>query len=91
MSSTWSPTTFTSECPSGDPDAARYRDKPGLLQTEVEGKCTGLLDECGFGARAAILQRCVAGLPMASTLEELMNVLGHPGPERLNGAAQVTP
>ena len=30
--------SFLSECPSGDPDAARYQGNPGLLQAEVEGR-----------------------------------------------------
>lgn len=74
-----SETIFKSECPSGDPDAARYRHAPNLLQAEVERKCTGLLGECGFGDRAAIVQRCVAELPAAKTLGELADVLGRRG------------
>ncbi len=70
--------SFLSECPSGDPDAARYQGKPGLLQAEVERKCAALLDECGFGDRTAALQRCVTELPTATSLGELTGVLGRP-------------
>lgn len=70
--------TMLSECPSGDPEAARYRKNPGLLQAEVEAKSVALLAECGFGARALALQRCVAELPAAKDLGELAEVLGRP-------------
>jgi 2-methylcitrate dehydratase PrpD len=67
-----------SECPSGDPEAPRYRTNLGLLQAEVEAKSASLLAECGFGERAADLQRCVAELPAAKDLRELTEILGRP-------------
>lgn len=70
--------TLLSECPSGDPEAKRYRQAPGLLQAEVETKCSALLAECGFGERFPALQRSVAGLPAAKSLGELADILGRP-------------
>jgi len=70
--------TLLSECPSGDPEAARYRNEPGLLQAEVEKKSAALLSECGFGERAPVLQARVAELPAARSLGELTDVLGRP-------------
>jgi 2-methylcitrate dehydratase PrpD len=70
--------TLLSECPSGDPEAARYRNAPGLLQAEVEKKSAALLAECGFGERDPALQRCVAELPTARSLGALADVLSRP-------------
>lgn len=70
--------TLLSDCPSGDPDAARYRKDPGLLLGEVERKSVSLLEECGFGERAAALSCCVAGLADAKDLGKLTSILGRP-------------
>jgi 2-methylcitrate dehydratase PrpD len=70
--------TLLSECPSGDPDAARYRNNPALLHTEVETKVAALLDECGFGERLQALRRCVDALPEAAGVGELAEILGRP-------------
>jgi 2-methylcitrate dehydratase PrpD len=67
---------FFSDCPSGDPEAPQYRAAPGLLHTEVERKSAALLDECGFGERAAALAAACAGLAEAQDVHALAAVLG---------------
>jgi 2-methylcitrate dehydratase PrpD len=70
--------TLVSHCPSGDPEAPRYRGRPSLLQAEIATKVDSLLAECGLGARAQELRRCVEELSGARTLDELTEVLGRP-------------
>jgi len=70
--------TLLSECPSGDPEAARYRKDPDLLLAEAKRKSASLLEECGFGERAEALERCVAELPAAKDLSTLTEILGRP-------------
>ncbi len=67
---------YFSECPSGDPEAPRYRADPGLLQLEVERKAASLLAECGFGERAESLRLACADLAGAPGLDRLAAVLG---------------
>jgi 2-methylcitrate dehydratase PrpD len=67
--------TLFSDCPSGDPAAARYRDQPGLLSDEVEQKVRSLLTEVGFGERAAALKACVDDLLDAPDLQQLSPLL----------------
>jgi 2-methylcitrate dehydratase PrpD len=67
-----------SDCPSGDPEAARYRTGPGLLQREVERKSAGLLAECGFGERTEPLREAAAALATAPNVEALTEILGRP-------------
>lgn len=68
-----------SDCPSGDPEAARYRSDPGLLHRETVEKARRLLAECGFGERGDALVEAVAGLDAAPDLSRLVEILG-PGP-----------
>ena len=68
--------TLLSDCPSGDPEAKRYRSDPALLASEVRLKTASLLAECGFGERAHLLEECVIGLARSSTLTELSGILG---------------
>lgn len=63
--------TLFSDCPSGDPSAAQYRDRPELLGQEVERKVSALLAEVGFTDRAGPLKACVDGLADARDLREL--------------------
>ena len=65
-----------SDCPSGDPSAARYDGRGGLLETEVERKVATLLEETGFGDRVERLGACVAALPRASEVGGLAAILG---------------
>jgi 2-methylcitrate dehydratase PrpD len=65
-----------SDCPSGDPEAKRYRSDPALLASEVRQKAAALLAECGFGERALALEACVAELGRAPNLTELSSILG---------------
>jgi 2-methylcitrate dehydratase PrpD len=67
-----------SDCPSGDPEAARYRSDPGLLQREAERKSADLLAECGFGERAKALREAVAALATAPNVNALADILGRP-------------
>lgn len=67
---------YFSDCPSGDPNAARYHDAPGLLEREVVQKVTQLLDECGFAGRAGDLVDAVQALPMANDLDRLCCIIG---------------
>jgi 2-methylcitrate dehydratase PrpD len=63
-----------SDCPSGDPAAARYRGQPELLAQEVDRKVSSLLTEVGFGDRADRLKDCVATLAEAPHLHELASL-----------------
>lgn len=63
--------TLFSDCPSGDPAAARYRDRPSLLDEEVERKVTALLGETGFSDRVEPLKAAVGGLAEARNLDNL--------------------
>jgi 2-methylcitrate dehydratase PrpD len=67
---------FFSTCPSGDPEAAQYREDPSRLQSEVERKAAALLDESGFGARADVLRSACVALTDASDIRGLATVLG---------------
>jgi 2-methylcitrate dehydratase PrpD len=69
---------FLSRCPSGDPEAAQYRDDSGLLRREVEAKAASLLTECGFEDRVSPLVRAVADLPQAADLRALAAAVGAP-------------
>lgn len=69
---------FFSDCPSGDPQAARYQSTPEAFHGEAAGKVHALMEECGFGDRAARLAETVAALPHAANLDELCAVLGAP-------------
>ena len=68
-----------SECPSGDPEAKRYRSDPTLLA--VRGTCARPL-ACSTSAASvsarARWRRCVAGLADATTIAELSEILGAP-------------
>lgn len=68
--------TLLSDCPSGDPEASRYRNNPDLLPAEVRRKVGALLAECGFAERTLALEACVAGLARAPNLLELSHILG---------------
>lgn len=68
--------SLRSDCPSGDPDARRYRSDPRLLRVEVSKKVRSVLAECGFGERAAALERNVGDLSLAPNLAELSQTLG---------------
>ena len=63
-----------SDCPSGDPAAARYQGRPDLLAREVDSKVASLLAEVGFGDRADRLKDCVATLADAPRLHELSSL-----------------
>jgi 2-methylcitrate dehydratase PrpD len=72
-----------SECPSGDPEAARYAEDPDLMRREVTEKVATLLEETGFGDRSASLIELVDGLDAASDLGELAELLRRsPGAKR---------
>jgi len=65
-----------SECPSGDPEAARYRADPRLLGVEVERKSADLLAECGFGDRATALAEACRDIAAAPDVHRLAAVVG---------------
>jgi len=67
-------TTF-SDCPSGDPGAARYRGRSDLLDAEVEAKVAGLLGETGFGERVDRLRDLASALPDAPDVADLAEIL----------------
>lgn len=67
---------FFSDCPSGDPDATRYRSNTARLHEEVERKTVAVLSDCGFGERAAPLTACVADLANAPDLHALCSIVG---------------
>lgn len=64
-----------SDCPSGDPEAARYQDDPDLFRSETETKARSLLAECGFADRAEPLIKAVAGLERSANLNALAALL----------------
>src|SRR5262249_40390558 len=68
--------SLLSDCPSGDPDARRYKSNPDLLRREVGAKVGFVLAECGFGERVDALERCVGDLVSAADLAELCRTLG---------------
>jgi 2-methylcitrate dehydratase PrpD len=67
---------WMSACPSGDPEAAQYREDQARFQREAEDKAASLLAECGFGDRVQGLRRAVADLAEAPDLTRLAAVLG---------------
>jgi hypothetical protein len=67
--------TSFSDCPSGDPAAARYRGRPELLWQEVGQKVAALLTEVGLGDRVAGLEAAVEMLPQAPRLDRLSAML----------------
>ncbi|MCR8547519.1 MmgE/PrpD family protein [Salipiger sp. P9] len=70
--------SLRNECPSGDPEAAAYRDDPDLLRRETVAKARSVLTECGYGARAEDLIRAVLALPGASDVREVSALLAAP-------------
>ena len=60
--------TAFSDCPSGDPDAARYQGGDDLLEAEVQQKVAALLGETGFGDRVDPLRALASGLADASNI-----------------------
>jgi hypothetical protein len=60
-----------SDCPSGDPEAARYGDDPDLMRREVEAKVRALFQETGFAERTDPLIDLVGRLDDARDLAEL--------------------
>lgn len=70
---------FFSDCPSGDPQAARYVADQGLLQAEAEQKARALLEESGFGERASPLISACEDLATSPGVDRLAAALGGPG------------
>lgn len=75
-----------SDCPSGDPAAARYRGNSGLLEQEVEQKVGALLAETGYGDRTAGLKAGVEALIDAPQVDALSSILAKVTPA---GAARL--
>lgn len=69
-----------SDCPSGDPAAARYRSDSGLLEREVEQKVATLLAETGYGDRTAGLRAGVDALMEAPGVDALSCILAKAAP-----------
>ena len=67
--------TAFSDCPSGDPDAARYQGGDDLLEAEVQQKVAALLGETGFGDRVDHLRALASGLADASNVADLAEIL----------------
>ena len=67
--------TAFSDCPSGDPDAARYQGGDDLLEAEVQQKVAALLGETGFGDRVDPLRALASGLADASNIADLAEIL----------------
>lgn len=65
-----------SDCPSGDPEAARYVADPTLFHRGAEAKVRALLDVCGFGDRADTLVALTASLTEARDISALASLLG---------------
>lgn len=65
-----------SECPSGDPEALRYKADPTMLAAEVERKSAALLAECGFGDRAEALADACNRLASAPDVHRLAAIVG---------------
>ncbi len=65
-----------SDCPSGDPEAARYAADPSLFHAEAEAKARALMAECGFGGRADALVALTAALEEADDVLALSELLG---------------
>lgn len=69
-----------SDCPSGDPAAARYRNEPRLFEQEVERKVGALLAETGYGDRTARLKSGVDALMDAPQVDALSSILAKAAP-----------
>jgi 2-methylcitrate dehydratase PrpD len=67
--------TAFSDCPSGDPGAARYQGRSDLLDAEVQAKVGALLGETGFGERVDRLRALTSALPDAPDVADLARVL----------------
>ncbi|NYT22500.1 MmgE/PrpD family protein [Alcaligenaceae bacterium] len=65
-----------SVCPSGDPDADRYRDDPSALERETRRKVRRLLEGSGFGHVADALIESVDRLWEGADLDELLRCVG---------------
>ena len=65
-----------SDCPSGDPEAARYAADPSLFHAEAEAKARSLMAQCGFGERADALVALTAALEDAPDVSALSRLLG---------------
>lgn len=70
---------FLSDCPSGDPEAQRYRADPNLFDREAEARSESLLAECGFPTTARPLADAVSQLLQAPNLDRLSAVLSARG------------
>jgi 2-methylcitrate dehydratase PrpD len=70
--------TLHSGCPSGDPEAERYRQDPAAFAREVDDKVVALLGECGFAERTDDLRAYVDDLVSTPTIVPLADVLGQP-------------
>lgn len=67
------------DCPSGDPEAARYRGDAALFHADAEVKAASLLAECGFADRSEPLKEAIAALPDSDGLSALASILGAGG------------
>jgi 2-methylcitrate dehydratase PrpD len=70
--------TYFSDCPNGDPEAARYRNAPQIFHEDVRAKVASMLAQCGFGDRVAAFQASVEELPSAASLDPLCDILRAP-------------
>ncbi|MBB3064242.1 MmgE/PrpD family protein [Limibacillus halophilus] len=67
---------FLSTCPSGDPEADRYKIDSSLFDREAMAKTRSLLSECGYGNRVEKLIQLTDGLDTARDLSPLSELLG---------------
>jgi len=72
------PLVLTSDCPSGDPEAAASRADAALLRRLTVAKTLDVLGECGHGERAAALVEAVFALPGAKDLAAVAALLAAP-------------
>lgn len=63
------------DCPSGDPEAALYREDPAAFGRETVAKAHSVLGECGFGARSADLVRLTGSLDHAANVRSLSEIM----------------
>lgn len=70
--------TYFSDCPNGDPEAARYRQAPERFLDDVRDKAASLLAECGFSSRAAALRKSVEALAEAPDMDAVGDCLRPP-------------
>lgn len=83
--------TFFSDCPNGDPEAARYQGAPHLFHEDARAKVASVLTDCSLSDRVSDLQSAVEDLPGAGDLKALCEVLRVPAGATFSTRVSILP